>query len=444
MPCNFIDEDAYWEGICLDELSAEAEAYDFKKFIDFNLTVQNGEMDAAVSHLLPILRQTEAARRGHLQKTAVALRLVLANLIRNFGLHPDLYTAYPRNNEGYPDQRYNPTNAKLVGTKRAVDGLTELGLITNHTGFYRRDYGYGRLSRMRATQQFSETLRDRFDLTPERIIANPDAETIILRQAGRPIPYVDTDQTHAMRAQLADYNARLSAADISVALTQDQHEDFGPEPVDFGSNTYRRIFSRGRFDRGGRFYGPWWINARRAIRQHILIDNQPTVECDYSGQHLHILYSLAGLNYHRIDNTGDPYNMVEAAVVDRDFLKVCLLVALNARSKTGALTSLRNKVQGHPELQEVDLRDLLSGFERKHESIAHHFFSDVGVELQYRDSCLCEYVVRRLMEDGILGLAIHDSFIVQRPYEDRLRTIMQEAYIQYGYDSIPSIHSNIQ
>ena len=37
-------------------------------------------------------------------------------------------------------------------------------------------------------------------------------------------------------------------------------------------------------------------------------------------------------------------------------------------------------------------------------------------------------ILVRLMDHGILGLSVHDSVIVQKQHEDRLRAIMIEEY----------------
>ena len=54
-----------------------------------------------------------------------------------------------------------------------------------------------------------------------------------------------------------------------------------------------RIFSRGSMELGGRFYRGWWQSIPSKHRPHIRIDGKKTIEVDYSGMCLRILYALA-------------------------------------------------------------------------------------------------------------------------------------------------------
>ena len=62
--------------------------------------------------------------------------------------------------------------------------------------------------------------------------------------------------------------------------------------VEFDFKTVHGVFNDGRFDHGGRYYGPWWQNVRKELRPHILINGIPTHECDYTALHIHLLYGL--------------------------------------------------------------------------------------------------------------------------------------------------------
>jgi len=55
---------------------------------------------------------------------------------------------------------------------------------------------------------------------------------------------------------------------------------------------------------------------------------------------------------------------------------------------------------------------------------------------------ISEYVVSELLHDGIIVLDIHDSFIVQRSYQERLKEIMVEGFENLEIISIPDITNN--
>jgi hypothetical protein len=78
-----------------------------------------------------------------------------------------------------------------------------------------------------------------------------------------------------------------------------------PAPLCLTQTAMRRMFTRNKFDHGGRFYGGWWQNIPAYMRRHIVIGDQITVECDYSGIALRTLYAREGLN----DIPSDPYDI---------------------------------------------------------------------------------------------------------------------------------------
>jgi hypothetical protein len=55
-----------------------------------------------------------------------------------------------------------------------------------------------------------------------------------------------------------------------------------------------RIFNRGSFSNGGRFYGTWWQQIPKEIRPQLLIDGEPTIEHDYPQLHPNMLYAQIG------------------------------------------------------------------------------------------------------------------------------------------------------
>ena len=57
---------------------------------------------------------------------------------------------------------------------------------------------------------------------------------------------------------------------------------------------------------GGRFYRGWWQGLPSIHRPHIRIDGKKTVEVDYSGMSLRIIYALAG---QEMDPVTDPYDI---------------------------------------------------------------------------------------------------------------------------------------
>lgn len=447
MPYDEVDADfeRYCEGLEAEERCQVAEAYEFANFFDFYLFSDTPQMNDAVQGLYRELRGTRAARKGHERGIKAALKGVLANLYRNFSIDPECYTIYPRNHAGYPKTRYNPFGIKWRGMERVVDGLEELDYTTNARGFYLREFEYGRRSRMRAEPHFIELLSHRYGLTADQIEQYEDREVIILRdENNRDQDYRDTPTIREMRAQVEACNALLDRHRIAVGLTTEEIAELSSKPVNLAAKKVHRVFNRGSFELGGRFYGPWWQLANEDIRRHILIDEEPTIECDYSAQHIHILYGLRGLNYFDIHGEGDdPYSLVGMADVDRDFSKVASLIAINAGTRNGALAAIRQRIRKEPAYSDIDPTAVLQGFEEKHRAIAGYFYSDAGLMLQFKDSLVSQYVINRFLEQDIVILDIHDSYITQRRHADLLKQTMVQAFRHLGLISIPPVTDNL-
>jgi len=187
-----------------------------------------------------------------------------------------------------------------------------------------------------------------------------------------------------------------------------------------------RIFNL-NFTHGGRFYGAGHQQLSRNLRKLILIDNEPTVELDYSGMHLRMLYHMDGKEM----SYKDPYSYAGGDGEIRNILKILALVLINNRgSDESTIRATQQSLQedGINVPEGVCQHDLLTGLKNAHNQISHYFNTGIGLELQYRDSCIAERVMLAMAADGIKCLPVHDSFIVKSKHEGRLREAMITTY----------------
>ena len=93
---------------------------------------------------------------------------------------------------------------------------------------------------------------------------------------------------------------------------------------------------------GGRYYGGWWQQIPKEWRQEIRIGNTPTVEIDYSGLHIVILYALEGIDYWKKIKK-DVYEIrgYKKSERMRTFLKQVLLTILNCKDENQVCASIR-------------------------------------------------------------------------------------------------------
>ena len=181
--------------------------------------------------------------------------------------------------------------------------------------------------------------------------------------------------------------------------------------VRFGaaSNQLYRVFNRGSFSYGGRFYGGWWQNIPSESRAGITIDGIQTVEMDYPRLHPTLLYA-------EIEKVldGDPYDLPSWP---RDLVKVAFNTLVNADTRQAAVRSIANEIGGKGAF--ASAKALVSEIEVKHAPVAHMFGSGAGLRLMRRDSDMTEGLLRRLIKRGVVVLPIHDSYIAANRHTDK-------------------------
>jgi|GEM_PF-4115762 len=204
------------------------------------------------------------------------------------------------------------------------------------------------------------------------------------------------------------------------------------------------------FDHGGRFYGGWWQGIPSHLRPYVLIDETPTVEIDFKGFHIALLYSIAGIDYYGEDPHRDPYAI---AGWDRDDVKPLLQIMLNTpRERVAQAYNKDRSKQGGDQFPLERLEALITEFETMHSPIQSYFYQNWGVRLQNIDSLIATYVLTACMNTGIRdrsgsGLSnhfpvfpVHDSFIVPTQHKDQLIEAMNQgvvdALMALDYDDV--------
>jgi hypothetical protein len=206
------------------------------------------------------------------------------------------------------------------------------------------------------------------------------------------------------------------------------------------------IFNNSDWNQGGRLYAHerfFGINYQclsSERRATIEISNYPIVERDYSGLHVVMLYAQEGCQYN-----GDPYAVVENKF--RPLAKAAMLRLLNADSRESAVVSVRNQYE---ELKDVaglsqrkiallqafeeceDIEEIFLQLEKAHEKIAKYFYTGIGLKLQSIDSQMALDIVSYFSDKGIVALPVHDSFIIQKKYDEELVAKMKEVYSKYN------------
>ena len=334
----------------------------------------------------------------------------------------------------------------------ALESLLDGGFLREtRRGNYNRggDLSKSKVTQYAATKKLLEYCKDVQDQS--LFIPKPDTETIILKA---PVPnesdqvekalreYPDTPSSNQMREYLklinqnmlshwydlyvADDTYVLMQKEIATRRARNKQDKDKLQPVNLSKRTLRRVFGRGSFERGGRFYGGWWQNIPSAYRSVISINGKPTIEMDYSQYHPNILYNL----HQAVLGNEDAYDRI-LGHEHRDLSKQIFNACLNAskelkRPPKGMKISHTGKTW----------KDIKRCLFTAHPQIKEAFFTDQGMELQYRDSQMAEQVMLTFAKAEKPILPVHDSFLVLIDDKELLLEEMQSAYTFFFGKSI--------
>jgi hypothetical protein len=171
-----------------------------------------------------------------------------------------------------------------------------------------------------------------------------------------------------------------------------------------------------------------------SLRPKLLINGEPTLELDFASCQLRLMYALVGLPdpLHGQIRTSDPtFDLYAIEGLDRDVVKLAVLIIANAGSVRSARRALGAKlISEPPENRSREAKRILAAVQSHFPALEPLWCSGVGLRLQRADSNLCEQIQREMCALGIPTLSIHDSFISWRRVEQELRAAMQNAFIR--------------
>ena len=385
------------------------------------------------------------------------LSVILANLYETYSIQDYLFTYYSRNNNDYKEsKRYNPNELSVRPMRFLADSLKKHGWVDISQWFYDEYDEENRwCSRMRPSKKLLQAFKE-FKITPKCIYRKP-IELIRLKDSKKKFEeYKDTPTTNLMRSKLFAYNSLLLQTRIKLKRNKNVNRYLELHQVNFKNIKYYRIFNDSSFELGGRFYSAWWVTLDKDIRRRITLNDEKTEELDYSSLGIHLLYSQENLNYYDLnDPNSDPYTLKGVDVNEREVNKKIITFALNMSSgdrKRKFVYTVRKKIRkANDERKVLGIKKLLNVptprevhkrlriFEEENIPIKHHLFTSVGTKLQFKDSCIAENVIERMVSMRIPVLVIHDSFIVQYRNKKLLHKFMNHVFREHKLKSIPLI-----
>lgn len=257
---------------------------------------------------------------------------------------------------------------------------------------------------------------------------------------GYQIPYSPTPTTHAWNKNLHKINKMLCSNVISLHVddfllcwvrrlmaSEDyrRSHDFesAPRLLDFHKVQLHRSFVRKCFDLGGRFHGAWWQSIPSRYRRYIQINGQPTIEYDFNAMHPRLLYAES------IETLppGDPYDFGYSGPDPkkaRGIYKFVVNALINADSRGFLIPDSDLRFLGMTQYE------VISQVIEKHPLLERIRGKGHGLRYQFIESQIAEAILLRLMDEGIVCLPVHDSFLVAEGYGDKLKAAMEACYTE--------------
>jgi len=368
------------------------------------------------------------------------LKPLLLDLYVCWYYDPDMVLAVHRDTAKYKKgTRYRAIHVspKMI---TVMDILEERGFIYRSQALHFPEEGIGRITRIWPTDKLINLFENAtFDIFA--IGLHPRTETVVMHDADKnDIEYKDNRNTSKWRKDLAKYNKLLEETYIDIANLEEPYIDRKPKrgskkntriSINQQNKHVFRVFNED-WSHGGRFYGSWWQSIGKDYRKHIRINNERTIEIDYSGFHIALLYAQSGVNYFQeYGLKADPYDIHVPEINDPDYkrwvIKQLMLFFINCSSEDEAIKVMQTYPtpdnQNRPEglvLSNVLLRSILDQLKAKHSEISDHFCTGVGSKLQNIDSRMTYNLINTFTNDQIPLLTIHDSYIVAEQHTEFL------------------------
>jgi hypothetical protein len=405
----------------------------------------------------------QAGNRKPKRTAKDCLRILLLDLYVKWLKDPSVSIGFSKTKSSYKvGSRYNglfiPDKIIEVEGLLVADGyLEELPAFYDKTG-----QGRSYSTRIRHTQKlrqiFGKLTIDLHDIDThtnqecvilhDKYVEDPNDDTVIK------IDYKDEDLSPdalalvvRLREQLQTYNKLLKRTFIDIPsydgntftrtfksgkyAGRKQTISLGPD-----NKFVRRVFNgglAGNWKLGGRFYGGWWQHIDKGERKQIYINDKPTLEVDFKAFHPNLLSNEQGVTL-----SDDPYDLGDILLPDtlkslqtqREYVKLLVLMAINADSDKLAFQALRNndrKDKLGQSLTDKQLGLLLNKFIEKHPHLKGVLNTGQALRLMWIDSQIANLVLDHFTQKDIPVLCIHDSFIIQYDKEPELRDILDQA-----------------
>lgn len=399
------------------------------------------------------------------------LKVVLLDLYVAWSQDPKFHIAVHLSEQAYSNgqvsikgkNRYNETHIKKT-TIDIIHRLVDVDLIEFKKGFGRPDQpSYN--TKIWASSKLIKIFEDaKFGVFHIHYLGKErNREHLILRDENKnDIEYKDTPSIKEMRKVLLGYNTLLEKTFIDIPSLNNPYINCPPKQLwtrtsddEWKENVLTRIsithdgkfttrvFNNSNWEDGGRFYGGFWQKVGLKFRSQIYINHKSTVEVDCSALNVVLAYATKNIDYWS-KTEEDPYDIPINGIKDpgvcRSIAKLFFLIAFNAPTEIKAFKAFRNEwdySEFRHSFTDEKLSEILKTIKERHPAISDLICTGAGINLQYNESQILEYIVKDFVAADTPILCVKNSLIVQFDQEDRLKELLREAFYEVtNYENI--------
>ena len=373
------------------------------------------------------------------------LRSIIWHLYEAHVRFGDCFVRVPLKTTAYArDNTRNPHNISR-DVRSIIRHFEKYGMLECHKGFLDRTRHYGKTTRIRARGRLLEDIK----LLPKHIQeTNIKTKSIEFRLSGDkeklPIDLCIIDPTLQEVERLLDrYNQIISATPVTLGHYDVAQLSKKPHLQRKSLTAIYHVEADSSVTYG-RMHGAFWQIIPKDTRRHLCIDSYPTIELDYSAQALNIVASLCGVQLN-----GDAYDVdlgfpFSKTGVQRDFVKSLVVIMLNAESKNSGFKAIRQRYKSDTELKKTApiltngfLEKCIETILKKHPFLQGYIGNSKGKEIFLLDSDIARDIISKSLDAEIVVLPIHDGFVCKVTDEEKLKSIMQNAWSQRFGTTIP-------
>lgn len=241
----------------------------------------------SVTNVVDILVDKIAPPAGKRSKYRKTMCLVLVNLYHAYVIDDRLPVAISLGRGEFFKGR---TMAKLYLNydifTETIDFLRDNQYIYQYPGFFDEDKEKKFRTRIKSTPKLNKLLK-RYFQEGRFYYIKPAIE---LRDKNKNSVLIKPNQMHSLMRPVNRLNKFINRHSITLDMPLDKLKEYHIIPDMYCG--YQRVFNNESFCQGGRFYGHWSQQIPKECRSHIKIDDQNTVEVDFSAYHLHMIYFM--------------------------------------------------------------------------------------------------------------------------------------------------------